>query len=542
MKIILHLLLGFIISFTLTGCKKSKVFNHPDYEKTNMKHIGIGIERIELTDTATIADISLYNLPGYWVAMSSDVKLIGKISNKEYALKFMDGMGPDLMIHVDSTGYISTKLFFEPIEEIDTIVDLIEDDYEVKNIKLYDYPADKIKTNISGTLNEMGASWLVLMVEKGNLYTQNYVVPVRNGKFNYDLYTDEPLIVRTYIGKELLEGYVSAIVEFWSEGGNIILNYPCNDLENYSMTAEGLLTQELNDIKESEKLYTDELDENFPALKRFHELQTQKLFYKPEFYSLREEIKKSKVGWERRRALYNYYNFMDSDDYISEEGKKAIQDYEKIYEIYGDSIKQLKKSFKHKQYSKPSLTNLYKILKGIKYDNGIDQNIEWFNLFYADTFTNHSYHKYIKELSDLVAPIPGNHFININFSEINGNRRVLSDIIDNKISLLLIRDIFDREAINYIDTLKNMYSQNMNKDFEIVEIILYEKGKHNSDKLGKYKAPWPILKDLEDSAGVRMKYRMGKEKMKTLLIDKEGIIKSVNPSPEEIISYLKNVK
>ena len=74
----------------------------------------------------------------------------------------------------------------------------------------------KIKTNISGTLDYFGGSWLRITEAGDNLrYGKTYIVPVRDGKFSYDIYTDYPRLFHVMIGKEYRSSSV-VIANFWS--------------------------------------------------------------------------------------------------------------------------------------------------------------------------------------------------------------------------------------------------------------------------------------------------------------------------------------
>lgn len=48
---------------------------------------------------------------------------------------------------------------------------------------------------------------------------------------------------------------------------------------------------------------------------------------------------------------------------------------------------------------------------------------------------------------------------------------------------------------------------------------------------------WTNLVELNDKAGIWQKYRAGNSGGKTLLVDADGIVVAVNPTPEEVDAY-----
>ena len=219
-------IISFITVFCILSCDKSKVIIHPEFDTNSIKSSNYGIDRIELNDTSTIIDMTLYHLPDFWVRITSPTKLRGTTSEKEYPLKFIEGLAPDIMVHVDSTGFLKARLFFDPIDASDSAVDLyMEGQYLYNGIKLYEDTVGKIKTTLTGTLDAMGASWLIVKVNNPEASHKYYIMPVRDGKFNYDIFTDQPLVCEVFIGKEYLEYFLEGFPEFWSEGGVINLDF-----------------------------------------------------------------------------------------------------------------------------------------------------------------------------------------------------------------------------------------------------------------------------------------------------------------------------
>lgn len=391
--------------FLVLGCKRNRVINQPDFDTSNRE--SLGIDRIELTDTATILDVSLYNVPGFWVNVTSGIKLIGTTTGKEYALKSMIDMAPDVLIHVDSMGFFSGRILFEPIDEEDKEIDLTDSDgTNIQGIKLYDVSENKIRTHLTGTLEGMGNSWLIAKEIKNLDYGKTYVIPVRDGKFDYDIYTDYPYVFVVYGGKESrewIEGSSSELPIFWSEGGNIRLNFHDDSSKGFSIEG-GPLTKEMTEYYKKEDDFQDNINKSIPELERYYRLKDQKLLYIPEYYTLLDSFKNSTLGNERirlRNEFYALYQMNGEDEYLppySEEGKKAATAFQKYMALHEDSIEKLHDAFIAKELIQPSMTHLFEIYGNVNAFKDIDRNLNWFKTYYADTFTYHPYHKYLMEM------------------------------------------------------------------------------------------------------------------------------------------------
>lgn len=533
----IKILLFSYIVFTLIffGCDKGERISNPQFESNRNEFIYVGLEEIELTDTATIIDISLYNVPGYWVSVSPHNKLIGKTTGKHYSLKWIEGLAPDIMVHVDSTGFLSAKLFFEPVDENDREIDFYEEDNPViKGIKLYDDTQDKIKTNLSGTLDGMGNSWVLLWEENTSSENKTLLVPVRNGKFNYDIYTSEPLVYSVYIGKEFREGFIENAPKFWSEGGNIVLNFQDGSSKNYTLEG-GKLTKEFKDFQEKRDSVDNILYEKFPELNNYKLLMQNNAFYKPEYYRIIDEIKKSTIGSERLKGYRKYREFFQSEDIFTEEGKKSIQEYDECISQNWDYIKSFTRSFRENMFHKTSLTHLFILYDEIKKDDeNLERDLEIFDEFYRDAYKNHSYHKYLEEISGLMSPIEGNHFINLSFPVQNGKNISLSELIEGKISLIIFNPADSLPSI--ATQIGSLYKSFQAKGFEIVWVLPDSLNEHKIKEINKFR-PGHILYDTEKINAYK-KYRVGDEKIKILLIDENGIIQKTDPSIEQINTFL----
>ncbi|MGL5546993.1 MAG: hypothetical protein ACRDCS_08345, partial [Tannerellaceae bacterium] len=101
---------------------QQKTIDNPDYEYAK-NYI---FDRIIFTDTATIAEITVSNLPNYWVSIDSNSYLKDSNGDKVFRLKRADNYELNKEVFMPESGERKATLYFEPVPlEVDR-VDFLE--------------------------------------------------------------------------------------------------------------------------------------------------------------------------------------------------------------------------------------------------------------------------------------------------------------------------------------------------------------------------------------------------------------------------------
>lgn len=101
---------------------QQKTIDHPDYEYAK----NYVFDRIIFTDTATIAEITVSNLPNYWVSIDSNSYLKDSNGDKVFRLKRADNYELNKQVFMPESGERKATLYFEPVlPEVDR-VDFLE--------------------------------------------------------------------------------------------------------------------------------------------------------------------------------------------------------------------------------------------------------------------------------------------------------------------------------------------------------------------------------------------------------------------------------
>lgn len=107
----------------------------------------IDIDKVELTDSATILTIKATYMPNYWIKIASDSYLVA--DGKEYAMTGTEGIEPDTEFWMPESGKAEFKLIFKPLPYSTKTFDFIEGnapgafqllDVDLTGKKIAEYP------------------------------------------------------------------------------------------------------------------------------------------------------------------------------------------------------------------------------------------------------------------------------------------------------------------------------------------------------------------------------------------------------------------
>lgn len=88
----------------------------------------IDIDKVELTDSATVLTVKATFIPHYWIKIASGTHLVA--DGKEYAMTNAEGIEPDKEFWMPDDGKTEFKLFFKPLPFSTKTFDFIEGDDE----------------------------------------------------------------------------------------------------------------------------------------------------------------------------------------------------------------------------------------------------------------------------------------------------------------------------------------------------------------------------------------------------------------------------
>ena len=444
----------------------------------------------EVSDTAVILRGDMYSRPNYWVRIASSSVLKGKETGKVYRLIRATGIKLDHEEYMPESWNRSFSLQFEPVDKRDRMVDYDEmipegNGFRVNDICLENKQINKkIHCRIEGTVANCPAySRLMLMPEGTDPRVQGWIsIPVRDGKFSYDLYTDREEPYELYAWSDNLQGawYPTS---FFSENGKIeIILHSSQAPEVYS---DAPLTKELLRFKqETGKLFFDSLREEREKLEKENKILT------PAALALQAEVEKAEKEYIR---------------------------------------------------SNPTIVGLYLLKQQIRRMHDTEEASDIMHIYrtgYAGKFADNPMTDYMKLWIASREIKLGGKYIDFTAPDAEGLPHTLSKEIEGKVALIDLWASWCGPCRRSSISMIPVYEAYKDKGFTVVGVARERQADDMGKAVAKDKYPWLNLIELNDAGKIWEKYGIGNAGGGTFLVDKEGKILLIQPTAEEVKACL----
>lgn len=474
------------IGFAMAGLCSTAQTRVIDYPVTGVRTTeALDFYQVEISDTAVILKGDLYSRPNTWISIASSSVLKGAKTGKNYRLIRATGITLDKKEYMPATWNRSFTLQFQPVDSLDKQVDFDEmlsngNSLRVKGISLEKKaPKKKIHCRIEGTVIDNPAySRLMLMPENTDTRVQEWIsIPVRNGKFSYDLYTDDIEPYELYSWSDQMKGSWRP-ASFFSENGKIELT---------------LYSEEQAPKIHSDSPYTREL------LRFQKELNDR--FWTP--------LEKKTEEQERKIVILEMKAFID----------EYIQSKPTLVGLY-----MLVKQTRRMRDSDNSATykNMYQKLYAGKFaDNPM-----------TDYMKNWMVNKEIKV---------GDKYFDFTAPDLTGKQHTLSKEIKGKVALIDFWASWCGPCRRASISMIPVYEAYKDKGFVIVGVARERDAERMEKAIAKDKYPWLNLLELNDAGKIWERYGIGNAGGRTYLVDKNGKILAIHPTAEEVKAWLEKL-
>lgn len=489
----------------------------------------------EVSDTAVILRGDMYSRPNYWVRIASSSVLRGKETGKTYRLIRATGIKLDHEEYMPESWNRSFSLQFEPVDKRDKMVDYDEmipeeNGFKINDICLENKPINKkIHCHIEGkVVNNPAYSRLMLMPEGTDPRVREWIsIPVRDGKFSYDLYTDKEEPYELYAWSDNLQGswYPTS---FFSENGKVELTLRLGD-QAPEIYSDSPLTKELLRFKRE----TDELFFNSLRDER-EKMEEENKIWAPEAAALKAESEKTQDE-ERRKEIFQRMHQLDAEDKVYTEEFKALQ--KKSREV----------NSKYRAYereyilSKPTMVGLYLLMQQIMRMRDSEEGSDVIHIYkteYADQFADNPMTDYVKLWIASREIKVGGKFIDFTAPDLEGLHHTLSKEIEGKVALIDLWASWCGPCRRSSISMIPVYEAYKDKGFTIVGVARERRAEDMKTAIAKDKYPWLNLIELNDAGKIWEKYGVGNAGGGTFLVDKEGKILLIQPTAEEVKACL----
>ena len=514
-----------------TAAVSSRTVTNPDFVYAP---INFSITEAQLSDTSTRLRADIYQRPGYWVTVDTNIYLKGAATGKTYPLTTAEGVPMRQKITMSDSAYTSAVFVFPPLAPEDTVVDFIEKggSWNILKLNLGSHRPG-FATRVSGTLNgRPEASWLLLAPGgDDDRVNKAYIVPVRNGAFDYTLYTTDTLFYELYPGIDRLKGGWSNY-RFFAEGEPVVVDIPAGDeFQLHSPVKGGRLTTAYNTVTDSIR--------NVVIMSGIIQLEdslsSARAKYTPEVYAIMDSLDANpKMAAENRKALIKKLDELRANGgYYSEAGEK--------FREFSDSISTLPVAIKRDFIGRDSsLVGLYMIYDAMKYKQPeLDDYMPLFVKNYAEKFAGHPYAQSLSAFIGEEAALPGRKVPDFTAPDLDGNSHTLSQLIAGKIALVDLWASWCGPCRLHSMAMIPVYDKWKDRGFTVVAIARENGGTDDMKAaIARDGYTWLNLVELNDAGKIWEKYRAGNSGGKQVLVGADGKVIAIDPTPAEVEAIL----
>ena len=318
-----------VFLFTCTPWAAAQNFSidYPSYQKRNTD--ALEISRIVRNDTATILYMDAYSRPNYWIRLASELSLHGVQSGKKYPVIRSQGFELDKQVYMPASGNVTFTLQFAPIDPQDRTIDFVEsnneEDFRIEGICLdTSVPKKKVHCHLAGKMaNRPQTSRLILIESNKNTRGTPWIsIPVRNGVFEYDFYTDHEKAYELICWDDLLNGCWYPVT-FFAENGTVSFTISAIDTRPpYRIETLNPLTTALRlfEAEGEDKFSFDELNARRDTLEKYGRFESEAM------QALWKKFDQVKDNPEERNKLFRERDRLEeSGEAFTEEAKALIK-------------------------------------------------------------------------------------------------------------------------------------------------------------------------------------------------------------------------
>jgi peroxiredoxin len=160
---------------------------------------------------------------------------------------------------------------------------------------------------------------------------------------------------------------------------------------------------------------------------------------------------------------------------------------------------------------------------------------------FAKKYPEHIYTKLVNtQVEGLRTIKTGNKYIDIKAPSVSGDTVQLSNVIQNRIALIDLWGSWCGPCIAKSRLIVPIYNKYKDKGFEVVGIAReFKTTDAVKRRIDKEQFTWLNLVDLDDKLNIWNQYGISNGTGLMVLVDKDGIILSIDPKPEEIEKILE---
>ncbi|WP_029906242.1 AhpC/TSA family protein [Prevotella sp. 10(H)] len=489
-----------------------RIIDNPDTGSSNTERFHI--HKLELKDSETILYCCIYGLPNEDIVMKSGSFLKGK-SGKIYKVLKTEGIEPDKSILMPDSCIIPVVFHFEPLDKSETAFDLINEQeygYCLLGIETNKEKTDTpIKCFISGIIIDRPHTKALFLYELGGSSRMNKkrIIPVRSGKFEYQLNCDEEQMYMLSFNDEEYEGGMRPVY-FFAENGKVEMELFPMEKDKENKIRGGKLNKDYTDFN----ALRDSIFDPSELLKEWDKLENRGLTVKAA--SLKKLFEETKAR-DIEDSLYMQIMRLEIDgEYYTPEAQvlsRKMTERNNEYEEW--TIDYIKNNVSMASYSE--------LMRFLSYGDRekILNSASLYNT-YKSKYPEHIYTRQFDKLLGKRANIK-TKYTDFTAQDFNGNIVKFSELLKGKLTLLDLWESTCGPCRRFSMELIPIYEKYKDKGFNIIGVAREYNINHAIIAAKKDKYPWVNLVVEHDKEQVWEAYGLTGSGT-TYLIDKDGNI------------------
>jgi len=438
-------------------------------------------------------------------------------------------------VYAGDSARIRATFVFDALAPEDTVFDFRDGDdgWNVMGVNLHYRPCG-MRTHISGVLHgQPSHSWALLVPRNSDFrVNKSVIVPIENGRFEYDLFTTDTLAYDMIVGMQLLEGSWD-MHPFFAEGVPVRINLNVDDGKFWSRIQGGPLTERMK----APYMVKNEIMENSGLNEEIERLDSLRLFYTPEVYDLHDRISRE----DRGSAL--------SDSLVGrlielERAGKQLSPLGKAVRAKGDSVRAVLEQASIDFIETDSTLAGLEAIVGMAHfhDDELDRALDIFSRVYASRYPGHPYTSYLNNLLANGKMAKGGHYPDFSAPDLEGDVHRLSDLIAGKYAVINLWASWCGPCRRHSKELIHVYEKWKDRGFTVVGVAR-ESGSTGAMErsIERDGYPWLNLAEINDANGIWVMYRAANAGGRMVLVDPDGIIIAIDPTAAEVEDVLQKM-